>query len=152
MGRDDLLTNFIMTRPIRSILISVLVSSLLGLSGLGCVLAQSTSGTGISEEQVDAIVVRGSTRADVASVLGAPDEIIYSNLEHDPLFERAYKYSRRRRKTTFFTVILFSGARTDVNHDQVIIFFDDFGLVEDVAARLDMDRPRFGAPWGDDAK
>ena len=152
MGRDDLLTNLIMTRPIRSILISVLVSSLLGLPGLGCVLAQSTSGTGISEEQVDAIVVRGSTRADVASVLGAPDEIIYSNLEHDPLFERAYKYSRRRRKTTFFTVILFSGARTDVNHDQVIIFFDDFGLVEDVAARLDMDRPRFGAPWGDDAK
>ncbi len=152
MGRDDLLTNFIMTRPIRSILISVLVSSLLGLSGLGCVLAQSTNGTGISEEQVDAIVVRGSTRADVASVLGAPDEIIYSNLEHDPLFERAYKYSRRRRKTTFFTVILFSGARTDVNHDQVIIFFDDFGLVEDVAARLDMDRPRYGAPWGDDDK
>ncbi len=152
MGRGDLLTNIIMTRPIRSILASILVSSFLGLSGLGCVLSQSTSGTGISQEQVGAIVVGGSTRADVAKVLGAPDEIIYSNLKHDPLFERAYKYSRRRRKTTFFTVILFSGARTDVNHDQVIIFFDDFGLVEDVAARLDMDRPRFGAPWGDDAK
>ena len=152
MGRDDLLTNPIMRRPIRSILASLLVSSWLGLSGPGCVLSQSTSGTGISEEQVDAIIVRGSTREDVALVLGAPDEIIYSNLEHDPLFERAYKYSRRRRKTTFFTVILFSGARTDVNHDQVIVFFDDFGLVEDVAARLDMDRPRYGAPWGDDDK
>ena len=149
MGRGDLLTNIIMTRPIRSILASILVSSFLGLSGLGCVLSQSTRGTGISEEQVGAIVVGGSTRADVAKVLGAPDDIIYSNLKHDPLFERAYKYSRQRRKTTFFTVILFSGARSDVNHDQVIIFFDDFGLVEDVAARLDMNRPRYGAPWGD---
>lgn len=119
-------------------------------ASLGCVLSQSTSGTSIHQEQVDAIVVGGSTREDVASVLGAPDEIIYSNLEHDPLFERAYRYSRRRRKTTFFTVILFSGSRADVNHDEVIVFFDAFGLVEDLAARLDMDRPRYGAPWGDD--
>ena len=119
-----------MKRPIHSILASLLISCFLGPPGLGCVLSQSTSGTSLSWDQVDAIVVRGSTRADVTNVFGAPDEIIYSNLEHDPLFERAYKYSRRRRKTTFFTVILFSGARTDVNHDQVIVFFDDFGLVE----------------------
>jgi outer membrane protein assembly factor BamE (lipoprotein component of BamABCDE complex) len=136
----------------RSVLNLILLSALTGFSGLGCVLSQSTSGTGLTEEQVDAIVVGGSLRADVASVFGAPDEIIYSNLEHDPLFERAYKYSRRRRKTTFFTLILFSGARTDVNHDEVVIFFDDFGVVEGMAARLDMDRPRYGAPWGDDDK
>jgi outer membrane protein assembly factor BamE (lipoprotein component of BamABCDE complex) len=142
----------VMKKAIRPILAAVLFSLFFGLSGLGCVLSQSTNGTGISEEQVGAIVVGSSTRADVANVFGAPDEIIYSNLAHDPLFERAYKYSRRRRKTTFFTVILFSGARSDVNHDQVIVFFDDFGLVEDVAARLDMDRPRYGVPWGDDDK
>ena len=141
-----------MKHPTRYALTSVLLSSIVWLSSSGCVLSQSTNGTSITEEQVDAIVVGGSTRADVATVLGAPDEIIYSNLEHDPLFERAYKYSRRRNKTTFFTVILFSGARSDVNRDQVIVFFDDFGLVEDVAARLDMDRPRYGAPWGDDDK
>jgi outer membrane protein assembly factor BamE (lipoprotein component of BamABCDE complex) len=141
-----------MSHPIRSLLSLLLASSFLGAPGLGCVLSQSTNGTGLTEEQVDAIVVGASTRADVATVFGAPDEIIYSNLEHDPLFERAYKYSRRRRKTTFFTLILFSGARSDVNHDQVVVFFDDFGLVEDFAARLDMDRPRYGAPWGDDDK
>lgn len=82
----------------------------------------------------------------------APDEIIYSNLEHDPLFERAYRYSRKRTKTTFFTVILFSGARSDSNHDRVIIVFDDAGLVSDIAARLELDRPRYGGPWGDDDK
>ena len=141
-----------MKRPAHSALTLALLSALVGFSGLGCVLSQSTNGTGISEEQVDAIVVGGSLRSDVATVFGAPDEIIYSNLEHDPLFERAYKYSRRRRKTTFFTLILFSGARTDVNHDEVVVFFDDYGVVEEIAARLDMDRPRYGAPWGDDDK
>lgn len=141
-----------MRYPRPSALKSILLSSLVAFSSLGCVLSQSTSGTGLSEEQVDAIVVGGSLRADVTAVFGAPDEIIYSNREHDPLFERAYKYSRRRRKTTFFTLILFSGARTDVNHDEVVIFFDDFGLVEGIAARLDMDRPRYGVPWGDDDK
>lgn len=141
-----------MKRPAHSALTLALLSALVGFSGISCVLSQSTNGTGISEEQVDAIVVGGSLRSDVATVFGAPDEIIYSNLEHDPLFERAYKYSRRRRKTTFFTLILFSGARTDVNHDEVVVFFDDYGVVEEIAARLDMDRPRYGAPWGDDDK
>ena len=140
-----------MIRPSR-LLFGLMLISWIGFAGSGCVLSQSTSGTGLTEEQVDAIVVGGSTREDVSTVFGAPDEIIYSNLEHDRLFERAYQYSRRRRKTTFFTLILFSGARTDVNHDQVVVFFDDFGLVEDVAARLDMNRPRYGAPWGDDDK
>ena len=133
-------------------LTSILLVSAIGVLGPGCVLSQSTSGTSLSEQQVAELVVGVSTRADVARVLGAPDEIVYSNLEHDPLFERAYRFTRRRRKTTFFTLILFSGARSDINHDQVIVFFDDAGLVEDVAARLDMDRPRYGAPWGDDDK
>ncbi len=141
-----------MARPKFPILKSILFLFAIGVFGSGCVLSQSTSGTGMSEEQVAEIVVGVSTRADVARVLGAPDEIIYSNLEHNALFERGYRYTRKRSKTTFFTVILFSGARSDVNHDQVVVFFDNEGMVEDIAARLDMDRPRYGGPWGDDDK
>ena len=133
-------------------LASISLLSAIGVLGAACVLSQSTSGTSLSEQQVAEIVVGVSTRADVARVLGAPDEIVYSNLEHDSLFERAYQFTRKRSKTTFFTLILFSGARSDINHDQVIVFFDNDGVVEDVAARLDMDRPRYGAPWGDDDK
>ena len=116
----------------------------------GCVLAQTTDGTKIQDADVDGIVVGQSTRADVVRMLGAPDEIIYSNLEHDPLFERAYRFRRTKRRTTFFTIIIFSAARTDKNEDNVIVFFDDDGVVEDVAVRLDMNEPGYGKPWGGD--
>jgi outer membrane protein assembly factor BamE (lipoprotein component of BamABCDE complex) len=124
---------------------------LLAFALQGCVLAQTTRGTPISDETIDRIVPGTTTREEVSRLLGAPDDIIYSNLEHDPLFERAFQYERTRRKTTFFTIILFSTARTDTNKDVVVVFFDDEGVVQDVASRLDMDRPRYGTPWGEDA-
>jgi outer membrane protein assembly factor BamE (lipoprotein component of BamABCDE complex) len=124
---------------------------LLAPSLQGCVLAQTTRGTPISDDRLVQITPGTSTREDVARLLGAPDEIIYSNFEHDPLFERAYRYERTRRKTTYFTLVIFSTARSDTNEDVVVVFFDDRGVVEDVASRLDMDRPRYGPPWGDEA-
>jgi outer membrane protein assembly factor BamE (lipoprotein component of BamABCDE complex) len=128
------------------------IGAALVLSGwlcAGCVLSRTTDGTKIFEESVARIVVGESTRQDVAKLLGAPDDIIYSNFEHDPLFERAFSYRRNLRKTTYFTLILFSASRSDSNSDHVVVFFDDEGVVEDVASRLDMDRAHYGAPWGD---
>lgn len=131
-------------------LLPILACLPLALALQGCVLAQTTQGTAIGDEAVARIVPGTTTREGVSRLLGAPDKIIYSNLEHDPLFERAYQYERKRRKTTFFTIILFSTARTDSNKDLVVVFFDDAGVVQDVAWRLDMDLPRYGAPWGED--
>ena len=116
----------------------------------GCVLSQTTDGTRLIDGDVAKIVAATSTRADVARILGAPDDIVYSNLEHDPLFERAYRYKRTKRKTTYFTLILFSATRADSNSDNVIVFFDDRGVVVDIGVRLDMDEPHYGTPWGDD--
>ena len=126
-----------------------LVLALACLAATGCVLSQTTDGTRLTDAQVGSVVVGQSTRADVVRVLGAPDEIVYSNLEHDPLFERAFRYLRSKRRTTYFTLILFSASRADTNSDHVIVFFDDRGVVEDVASRLDMNDPRYGTPWGD---
>ncbi len=119
---------------------------LAGLTG-GCVLSQTTDGTPLMPGAVSEIVPGRSTRADVTRLLGAPDDIVYSNREHDPLFERAFRYKRDRRKTTYFTVILFSASRTDRNSDHVVIFFDDAGVVQNVATRFDMDKPSYGVPW-----
>jgi hypothetical protein len=129
---------------------TALLVAALACTSLSCVLSQATDGTSISDDQISVLQPGTSTVSDVVRVLGAPDHIIYSNLEHDPLFERAFQYKRKRRKSTFFTIILLSGSRSDTNVDNVIVFFDDQGIVEDVAVRLDMDRPRFAWPWSDD--
>ncbi|UCE84808.1 MAG: outer membrane protein assembly factor BamE [Deltaproteobacteria bacterium] len=113
----------------------------------GCVLTQTTDGSPLARDAVNEIVPGTSTRADVTRLLGTPDEIVYSNREHDRLFERAYRYERTRRKTTYFTLILFSAANSDKNSDHVVIFFDDRGVVEDVATRFEMDEPRYGTPF-----
>ena len=126
-----------------------LLAALLASASLGCVLSQTTDGTSLSDDQIAVIQPGSSTRSDVVRVLGAPDEIVYSNLAHDPLFERAFQYKRTRRKTAFFSLVLLSGSRADSNVDNVYVFFDDEGVVEDVAVRLDMDRPRFDWPWSD---
>ena len=131
-------------------MLRVLLAALACCAGLGCVLSQTTSGTPLDGVQIDAIEVGRSTRADVVAMLGAPDDVINSKLAHDAQVERAFRYGRTRRKTTFFSMILFSTSRSDSNGDHLVVFFDDQGVVEDVAARLDMDRPRYGAPWGDD--
>jgi outer membrane protein assembly factor BamE (lipoprotein component of BamABCDE complex) len=116
-------------------------------ASLGCVLSQTTNGTKLSGQDVAQIVVGESTRQDVTRILGAPDDIIYSNLEHDHKFERAFVFNRQKIKTTYFTLILFSGMRIDSNRDRVIVFFDDQGVVEDASQRLDMNKPRYGTPW-----
>ena len=113
----------------------------------GCVLTQTTDGTPLEPDAVNEIVIGESTRADVTRLLGTPDEIVYSNREHDPLFERAFRYERTRRKTTYFTLILFSASNSDRNSDHVVVFFDDRGVVADVATRFDMDEPHYGKPW-----
>lgn len=127
---------------------TALCAAWIGGLGLGCVISQTTDGTRLLGEQVAQVAVGKSTRADVARLLGAPDEIIYSNQEHDPLFERAYTYQRTKRRSTFLTLIVFSTSRADVNSDHVIVFFDDSGVVEDVSSRLDREKPRYGTPWG----
>ena len=136
--------------PRTSSCVALLVLSVLVSLSAGCVLSQTTDGTQLVDSEVARLVVGTSTRADVTRILGAPDRIIYSNREHDPLFERAFRYHRTKRATTYFSMLLFSASRAETNSDNVIVFFDSGGVVEDVGVRLDMDKPRFRAPWSND--
>ena len=87
---------------------------LLPLLGIwGCVFAQTTDGLPLDLARIDTIVPGESTRIEVTGLLGAPDEIIYSNREHDALLERAFIYKRTRSRNTFFTIIIFSTSRKE---------------------------------------
>jgi outer membrane protein assembly factor BamE (lipoprotein component of BamABCDE complex) len=128
--------------PLRALLAGCLL-----LLPAGCVLAQTTEGTSLVAEQVAQLQPGVSTRADVSNLLGAPDEVIYSNKEHDPLFEQAYRYRRTKTRQTALFLILFSTFRSDQKWDHVMVFFDERGVVEHIGMQMDQDHAEYGMPW-----
>ena len=113
------------------------------LSTPACVLANTTDGIAIPPDPVEQIVPGESTRADVTRLLGPPDEIVYSNRKLDPLFEQAYRYRRRKTKQTALFLLVFSTFRSDTRYDQVMVFFDESGVVEHVGVQLERDNTEY---------
>ena len=129
--------------------VSASVASLLLLTLLlsGCVLSLSEDGSRLRDEAADQIIVGKSTRADVARLLGPPDIIVYSNKEHDPLFEQAYQYKRTTNKGSAMCLWVFATCRSDTKYDRITVFFDQNGVVEHIGSRLDGRKAEYGAPW-----
>jgi len=127
--------------------IGVLTLAIAPAAMTGCVLSQTTEGSGIDVEKVERIVPGQSTRADVTRLLGPPDEVVYSNKELDPLFEQAYRYKRSKERQTAMFLILFSTFRSDEKFDHVMVFFDEEGAVEHVGTKLNSDLSSYGMPW-----
>ena len=113
----------------------------------GCVLSQSTDGVGLDAGSLEQVEIGTSTRADVTRLMGAPDEIIYSNKALDPLFESAYRYRRTKTRQTALFLLVFSTFRSDQKWDHAVIFFDGSGKVEHVGVQLDADDAEYGMPW-----
>ena len=101
----------------------------------------------LEAETVDRIEVN-MDRKEVVEILGAPQEILFSNLEHDPLREHAYIYEYQVDAGTaiFFGVVNFG--RLDSKKDRVVVFFDDAGKVSHVGASLHSQESGFGFPFG----
>lgn len=91
---------------------------------------------------------KGMDRNDVTHLLGAPQEIIFSNKKLDPLREHAYVYEHVRSKYTgiFFGFISFGNA--DEKKDRVVVFFDEEGKVNGIGASLYSDDSSYGFPFG----
>lgn len=128
----------------------LLVIALLCISSAlaGCaIMGQQQEDQPISANDVSQIKV-GMTRNKVTDVLGAPQELIFSNKEHDPLREHAYVYEYTRKAGTaiFFLVVNFGNL--DTKRDRVVVFFDENGKVSNVGASLHGDDAHFGFPFG----
>jgi len=93
-------------------------------------------------------VKKGMSKEDVTRLLGAPQEIIFSNKEHDPLREHAYVFLHTTRLFTaiFFAFINFGNY--DEKTDRVMVFFDDGGKVDHVGVTLKANDAEYGFPFG----
>jgi outer membrane protein assembly factor BamE (lipoprotein component of BamABCDE complex) len=89
----------------------------------GCAFVRGNYGEDINQGDVSTITKGVSTRAEVASILGAPDRIITEPNGHD-----IFHYYHYDVKSGY--VLIFS--RTNIKSDDIFIIFNSAGVVEDV--------------------
>jgi outer membrane protein assembly factor BamE (lipoprotein component of BamABCDE complex) len=124
---------------------------------LGVAVLVATSGCAIlGRQQKDhrldaesvAKVQKGMTKAEVTTLLGAPQEIIFSNKEHDPLREHAYVFEHTTTLYTAIVLAFINFGNSDEKRDRVMVFFDDQGRVDHVGASLRAEQAAYGFPFG----
>lgn len=93
--------------------------------GSGCAFVRGNYGEDLNQGDISTIKKGVSTRAEVASVLGAPDRIITEPNGHD-----IFHYYHYDVKSGY--VLIFS--RTNIKSDDIFVIFNSAGVVEDVIA------------------
>jgi len=93
-------------------------------------------------------IQKGMTKEEVTNLLGAPQEIIFSNKMHDPLREHAYVFEHTTTRYTAILLAFVNFGNMDEKRDRVLVFFDDDGKVSHVGASLKADTADYGFPFG----
>ncbi len=93
-------------------------------------------------------VKKGMTKDQVTGILGAPQEIIFSNKEHDPLREHAYVFEYKVQKGTAILLGIVGFGNLDQKRDRAIVFFGEDGKVINVAQSLHGEQAGYGFPFG----
>ncbi len=94
------------------------------LSAQGCAFVRGNYGEEVKPMDVAAIKKGISTRAEVATLLGSPERVVEAN-GHE-----IFHYYHYDLKSGL--VLIFS--RTNIKSDDVFVFFDRNGIVEDIVA------------------
>ena len=124
----------------------MLLAALIGAQGC-VVFGRRQTDQPIVPEKV-AQVEKGMNKEQVTNLLGAPQEIIFSNKQLDPLREHAYIYEYKIERATAILFGIVNFGNLDDKRDRVIVFFGDDDKVSNVAKSLYGDRASFGFPFG----
>jgi outer membrane protein assembly factor BamE (lipoprotein component of BamABCDE complex) len=98
-----------------------LLAALAILAG-GCAFVRGTYGEEVNSLDVSSLQKGTSTRAEVATLLGAPERIVEVNGRE--IFQY-YRYDMKSGLLLFFS-------RTNVISEDVFVFFDGTGIVQDI--------------------
>jgi len=117
----------------------LLVAALAILTG-GCAFVRGTYGEEVKPLELSSIKKGTSTRAEVAILLGAPEKIVEVN--HHEIFQY-YHYDMKSGLLLFFS-------RTNIMSEDVFVFFDGNGIVQDVVVGKKKPTPEMQFwPFGD---
>ncbi len=142
----DTLGSRVLELPRRRLGGLVLLAVLAGVQGC-VVFGRRQTDQPIVPERL-AQVEKGMTKNQVTDLLGAPQEIVFSNKQHDPLREHAYIYEYKIERGTAILFGVVNFGNLDDKRDRAIVFFGDDDKVSNVAASLHGDQARFGFPFG----
>ncbi len=114
------------------------------LAASGCSFNRGTIGDELSVEHVAAVKKGVSTRTDVVNVLGAPDRVVEAN-GHE-----IFQYYRYDIKAKGLFLILLNFSRLNIKSDDLFVFLNKDGIVDDVVFGRRTDRLEFQFwPFGD---
>src|SRR5262245_54576652 len=92
----------------------------------GCAFSRGTLGDDINPEAVNSIKKNVTTKAEVLTLLGAPDRVL-------PLNGRdVYQYYRYDGKVGSLLLIIVNFSRVSVKSDDLFVMLNQSGVVEDV--------------------
>ena len=92
----------------------------------GCAFNRGTLGENIKPESVAAIKKATTTKAEVLSLLGAPDRLLQVNGRD------VFQYYRYDAKVGSLLLILINFSRVSIKSDDLFVILDREGIVEDV--------------------
>ena len=92
----------------------------------GCAFSRGTLGEDIRSESVAAIKKDTTTKAEVLSLLGAPDRLLQVNGRD------LFQYYRYDAKVGSLLLILINFSRVSIKSDDLFVILDREGIVEDV--------------------
>ena len=120
----------------------------LGLSAVvsltACTFVRGGIGDEFRSDKLAAIQKGTSTRADVVAALGAPDRVVAAN-DHEVL-----QYYRYDIKSASLFLLLVNFSRTSIKSDDVFVFVNKSGIVDDMVFGKRTDDMKFRVwPFGD---
>lgn len=117
------------------------VSAVLGMMLImvmqGCVVSRANFGEPINDSATAQLKKGSTTMAEVVSLVGAPDRIVRGN-------EREiFHYYYYDAKSPGLLLLLINLVRVDVKSDNLYVFFNKNGIVEEVVYGKRTDRTEF---------
>lgn len=120
------------------------LAAIVAVLAQGCAFNRGTVGDDIKPESVAAIKKGSTTKAEVLSLLGAPDRLLQVNGRD------VFQYYRYDAKAGSLLLIIVNFSRLTVKSDDLFVILNRDGLVEDLISSRRTDGMEFRFwPFGD---
>jgi hypothetical protein len=123
---------------------SILLLTMIGLLVQGCAFSRGTLGDEITPGAVAAIKKGATTKAELLTLLGAPDRLLHMNGRD------VFQYYRYDAKVGSLLLIVINFSRVSIKGDDLFVILNGEGIVEEVISSKRTDGLEFRFwPFGD---